>query len=131
MARTLLTPIQIRFSDIDPFHHVNNVAQQMYFDTGKTDYYRRVLGAEVLLGEVRIVAVSTSTDYIGQVRMYDEVTVSTVCERIGCKSMTLLQELRADGRVCSRSRSVMAAFDFARQQSVPVPDEWRERMLGA
>ena len=39
MARTLTTPIQKRFSDVDPFQHVNNVAQQMYFDVGKMAYY--------------------------------------------------------------------------------------------
>ena len=44
MARTLTTPVQQRFSDIDSFHHVNNVAQQMYFDVGKVDYYQKVLG---------------------------------------------------------------------------------------
>ena len=46
MARTLTTPVQQRFSDIDSFHHVNNVAQQMYFDVGKVDYYQKVLGEE-------------------------------------------------------------------------------------
>ena len=39
MARTLETPIQKRFSDVDPFQHVNNVSQQMYFDVGKMEYY--------------------------------------------------------------------------------------------
>ena len=129
MARTPATPIQQRFSDIDPFLHVNNVAQQMYFDTGKTTYYREVLGADVLSGDLRIVAVSTATDYLEQVRMHDDVAVTTVCERVGCKSIVLRQELRAGERLCSRSRSVMVAFDFARQQSVPVPDAWRRRML--
>ena len=129
MARTLVTPIQQRFSDIDPFLHVNNVAQQMYFDTGKTTYYREVLGADVLSGDLRIVAVSTATDYLEQVRMHDDVAVTTVCERVGCKSIVLRQELRAGERLCSRSRSVMVAFDFARHQSVPVPDAWRRRML--
>ena len=129
MARTLVTPIQQRFSDIDPFLHVNNVAQQMYFDTGKTTYYREVLGADVLSGDLRIVAVSTATDYLEQVRMHDDVAVTTVCERVGCKSIVLRQELRAGERLCSRSRSVMVAFDFAHQQSVPVPDAWRRRML--
>ena len=129
MARTLVTPIQQRFSDIDPFLHVNNVAQQMYFDPGKTTYYREVLGADVLSGDLRIVAVSTATDYLEQVRMHDDVAVTTVCERVGCKSIVLRQELRAGERLCSRSRSVMVAFDFARQQSVPVPDAWRRRML--
>ena len=44
MARTLETPIQKRFSDVDPFQHVNNVSQQMYFDVGKMEFYEKVLG---------------------------------------------------------------------------------------
>lgn len=129
MARTIDTPIQQRFTDVDPFLHVNNVAQQMYFDVGKTDYYNKVLGADVLMGGVRrIVTVSTATSYMAQIRMYEDVHVTTVCERIGNKSMTLFQQLRVGGRVCSESRSVMVAFDFEAQQGIPVPDEWRRAM---
>lgn len=128
MARTLETPIQKRFSDIDPFQHVNNVSQQMYFDVGKMEYYEQVLGAEVLLGDLRILTVSTSTSYMGQVRMHDPVLVTTTCERVGNKSLTLFQRLIAGGEVRSESRSVMVVFDFARQRSEPVPAEWRERL---
>ena len=127
MARTLEPPIQKRFSDIDPFQHVNNVSQQMYFDVGKMEYYEKILGAEVLLADLRILTVSTSTSYTGQVRMHDPVCVTTTCERVGTKSLTLLQRLLVGGEVRSESRSVMVVFDFARQQSVPA--EWRERLL--
>ena len=106
MARTLETPIQKRFSDVDPFQHVNNVSQQMYFDVGKMEFYEKVLGAEVLLADLRILTVSTSTSYL-----------------------TLFQQLLAGGEVRSESRSVMVVFDFARQRSEPVPDAWRERLL--
>ena len=129
MARTLETPIQKRFSDIDPFQHVNNVSQQMYFDVGNMEYYEKILGAEVLLADLRILTVSTSTSYTGQVRMHDPVCVTTTCERVGTKSLTLLQRLLVGGEVRSESRSVMVVFDFARQQSEPVPAEWRERLL--
>ena len=129
MARTLETPIQKRFSDIDPFQHVNNVSQQMYFDVGKMEYYEKILGAEVLLADLRILTVSTSTSYTGQVRMHAPVCVTTTCERVGTKSLTLLQRLLVGGEVRSESRSVMVVFDFARQQSEPVPAEWRERLL--
>ena len=129
MARTLSVPIQKRFSDVDAFQHVNNVSQQCYFDVGKTDFYRRVLGEEVLLGSLRVVTVSTSTSYLGQVRMHDPVRVTTTCERVGTKSLTLFQQLLAGGEVRSECRSVMVVFDFARQRSEPVPDAWRERLL--
>lgn len=129
MARTLETKVQKRFSDIDPFQHVNNVSQQMYFDVGKVEYYEKILGAEVLLGDLRIITVSTTTSYMGQIRMHDEVRTTTTCERIGTKSLTLLQRLLVGDQVRSESRSVMVVFDFARQQSAPVPDRWRERLL--
>ena len=129
MARTIDTPIQQRFTDIDPFVHVNNVAQQMYFDVGKTEYFRTLLGGDVLSdGALRIVAVSTATSYMEQIRMYDDVHVTTVCERVGNKSMTLYQQLLVGERVCSESRSVMVAFDFAAQEGVRVPDAWRKAM---
>lgn len=129
MARTLTTPIQKRFSDVDPFQHVNNVAQQMYFDVGKMAYYEKVLGADALLGDLRIVTVSTSTSYLGQVRMGDPVQVKTTCERIGNKSLTLFQQMLVGDDVRSESRSVMVVFDFPNQCSRPVPDEWRRRLL--
>lgn len=129
MAKTLETDIQKRFSDVDPFQHVNNVSQQMYFDVGKVAYYEKILGDEVLLGQLRIITVSTTTSYMGQIRLHDKVRVTTTCERIGNKSLTLFQQLKVGDRVCSESRSVMVAFDFARQQSMPVPDAWRERLL--
>ena len=128
MARTLTTSIQKRFSDIDPFQHVNNVSQQMYFDVGKMEYYEKILGADALLGDLRIVTVSTSTSYLGQVRMGDPVRVTTTCERIGTKSLTLFQQMLVGEEVRSESRSVMVVFDFPNQCSRPVPDEWRERL---
>lgn len=129
MPRTIVTPIQKRFSDIDAFRHVNNVAQQMYFDVGKTDYYDRILGEDVLMGDLRVVTVSTATDYLSQVRMSDRLRVETCCERVGNKSMTLLQRLLAGERLCSESRSVLVAFDFPRQTGVRVPDTWRAQLL--
>lgn len=133
MAVTIETPIQKRFSDIDPFHHVNNVAQQMYFDIGKVDYCERILGEEVMRGELRTITASTSTSYMGQVRFEDDIRVTTAVERIGNKSFTFLQRIvcrTPEGRdeVRAESRSVLVAFDFARQCSVPVPDRWRRKM---
>ena len=125
----ITTPIQIRFGDIDIFHHVNNVSQQSYFDLGKMDYFRKVAATDISSDTPRIVAVSTATDYFGQIRVHDDIAVVTRVVKIGTKSLTLLQQIVCGGEVRSESRSVMVAFDFDRQISVPVPEEWREKML--
>lgn len=131
MSRIVTTPIQKRFSDVDIFRHVNNVAQQMYFDVGKTDYYRQVFGHDILYDNLRIVTVSTSTSYMSQIRNDDDISVTTCTRRIGNKSMELFQQIirrETDGShtVCSESISVMVAFDFEAQQGVRIPDNWRE-----
>ncbi len=130
MAIIIKTPVQKRFSDVDSFCHINNVSQQMYFDLGKAEYYRQTLDDQVLSGMMRIITASTQTAYLGQIRMDDELYVTTCVTAVGTKSITLFQQLICrlpDGReeIRTESTSVMVAFDFASQLSIPVPDLWR------
>lgn len=133
MAKTIEIQIQKRFDDIDVFHHVNNGHQQQYFDLGKTLLYRSVLGVDLLADNVRAITASTKTDYLSQVLFDYELWVSTSVPHVGNKSMTVYQELYRklpDGTRCTltKSTTVLVAFDFAAQQSVPVPRKWREAL---
>ena len=128
MAKELRTPVQKRFSDVDSFMHVNNIWQQSYFDMGKTDFYTKVLGITGVFDRLRIITASTHTDYLGQVRLMDDIVVVTDVSRIGNKSMTLHQRIMSGDRCLTESSSVMVAFDFETQQTVPMPEEWRNAL---
>lgn len=128
MAKQLVTPVQKRFSDVDSFMHVNNIWQQSYFDMGKTDFYTKVLGITGVFDKLRIITASTHTDYYGQVRLMDDIVVITDVSRLGNKSMTLHQRIMHDDKCLTESSSVMVAFDFETQQTVPMPDEWRRKL---
>ena len=128
MNKQLITPVQKRFSDVDSFMHVNNIWQQSYFDMGKTDFYTRVLGITGVFDKLRIITASTHTDYFGQVRLTDDIVVVTDVSRLGNKSMTLHQRIMCGERCLTESSSVMVAFDFEAQQTVPMPDEWRVKL---
>lgn len=128
MAKQLVTPVQKRFSDVDSFMHVNNIWQQSYFDMGKTDFYTKVLGITGVFDKFRIITASTHTDYYGQVRLMDDIVVVTDVSRLGNKSMTLHQRIMHDDKCLTESSSVMVAFDFETQQTVPMPDEWRRKL---
>ncbi len=147
--KVIVTKIQKRFGDIDIFRHVNNVHQQEYFDLGKTDYYRRVLGLEAETANPTLMIVSVKTDFVRQVRFEDEVQVRTWVERIGGKSITIRQQIVCTGdteeskgdephrvsspsisaAVCSECTSVLVAFDRHAQTTLEVPSGWRERIL--
>ena len=128
MNKQLVTPVQKRFSDVDSFMHVNNIWQQSYFDMGKTDFYTKVLGITGVFDKLRIITASTHTDYYGQVRLMDDIVVVTDVSRLGNKSMTLRQRIMLDDKCLTESSSVMVAFDFETQQSVPMPEEWRRKL---
>ncbi|MEE1168871.1 MAG: thioesterase family protein [Alistipes sp.] len=128
MAKSLITIVQKRFSDVDSFMHVNNIWQQSYFDMGKTDFYTTVLGTTGVFDKLRIITASTHTDYYGQVRLHDDIVVRTDVSRIGTKSMTLHQCIMLGDKVLTESSSVMVAFDFEEQRSVEMPEDWRAKL---
>lgn len=128
MAEKLITPVQKRFSDVDSFMHVNNIWQQSYFDMGKTEFYTKVLGITGVFDKLRIITASTHTDYLGQVRLTDDIVVTTDVSRLGNKSMTLHQCIISGEKVLTESSSVMVAFDFETQTTVPIPEEWRTKL---
>lgn len=120
--------MQKRFSDVDSFMHVNNIWQQSYFDMGKTEFYSKVLGVTGVFDKLRIITASTHTDYIGQVRLQDDIEVVTDVARIGNKSMTLHQRIMSGDKCLTESSSVMVAFDFELQQTVAIPEQWRVKL---
>ena len=105
------------------FQHVNNVSQQMYFDLGKADFYRQVLQDDVLSGTSRIITAATANSFKEQIRMEDDIYVTTTVAKVGNKRNAAGRET-----VKTESTSVMVAFDFDRQESVTVPERWRRNL---
>ncbi len=125
-------PIQIRFADVDILGHVNNVNLQHYFDLGKTQYYDEVIGlSRDWKHGLGLIAANTVSNYLAQTRPDETISVQTSIPKVGNKSVTFVQRVVNDttGEVKAESTSVLVAFDFVKQESVPVPDLWRERII--
>ena len=126
MALKITTPIQMRFSDADSFGHINNVALQMYYDLGKTDLFNELWRLTGVAEQVPAIVVSLNTDFYEQIFYGDQVVVETSIESIGNKSLRLVQRLMSGEKLCTLSRTVMVCYDRQNQQSIPVPNAWRE-----
>ena len=95
MALLIKTPVQMRFSDADSFGHVNNVAQQMYFDLGKTDLFKELWRLTAAAEQVPAIIASLNTEFYEQIRYGEELLVETFIEKVGHKSLTLVQRLKS------------------------------------
>ena len=133
MAATSRTPIQARFGDYDLFGHVNNVSQQQYLDIGRISFITEHICPDMFGQTLKVILVSVNMDFVDQLMMGCPVEVVTELESVGTKSIRLHQTLlRKDGDtevVCTRSTSVLVAWDTTTQTAVPVPDEWRIRLM--
>lgn len=126
MSLQITTPIQLRFTDVDIFGHVNNVAQQMYLDLGKTELLAELRRLSATPDNVAAVVVSVQTDFHSQILPSESVTVLSQIEGFGTKSLTLKQQIVRGEEVCTTSRVVMVCFDMLLRQSIEVPEAWHK-----
>lgn len=123
-------PLQIRFNDIDGVGHVNNNMFGEYFDLGRMHYFEQALGEQIDWRRGRVlVLVHTEADYLGQVFLYDRMSVLTRVTDTGSRSVKMYQQIvDARGTVRVEGRSVLSTYDFDTRRSFPLPEAWREKI---
>lgn len=118
-------PIQLRFNDVDAMGHVNNAVIMEFFDLGKARFFSdRGIHAEE--GDFTVMVVHVEVDFRSQIHMNDEIAVETELERIGNKSLHILQRVvKSDGTLCAECSTVMAGYCRSTATSAPIPDDFR------
>lgn len=124
----ITSDIQIRYSDIDTNLHVNNINLQYFYDIGKHDYFKEVVGIGGVWDKVGIAAVNTNSNYYKTTKYEDNIVVTTCVRKLGNKSITMYQEiLERDTNIKkSDSVSILVSLDIATQSGVEIPTHWRE-----
>lgn len=122
--------LQIRFNDIDQMGHVNNAVIMEFFDLGK-DHFFRARGLPPEEGDFTVMVVHYEVDFRSQIHKSDPIAVETEVERIGNKSLTVLQRIveQGTGRLCAECRTVMAGYRRSTAASDTIPDDLRQRLL--
>lgn len=128
-------PVTVRFSDLDPLGHVNNVATIEYLQEARIAVISRIFG-EVPTGRGRaaVVVAEIDAEYRRQLHLrpggYD---AHTHVMRVGNTSALLGTEIvdPATGEVAVRGRVVLVFFDPETQRAAAPPDDVREALLRA
>jgi acyl-CoA thioester hydrolase len=124
--------VEIRWSDVDAYMHVNNAVYASYLEECRDEWVDRALDGvsdtwDFVLARVAI-------DFRHELRLEDdEVVVSCRLVRIGNSSVTLREEIRTlAGDLSAESEAVLVARDREAGTSRPLTDGERaalERVL--
>lgn len=110
--------VQMRFSDVDSMGHVNNARFVTYLEDARIGLLTKLL-AEAVDGELPgLILARTEIDYRRPLLLSAEpVEVGVWLTKIGSKSFDLAYEIRQFGHCAASARTVMVAFDYARQST--------------
>jgi acyl-CoA thioester hydrolase len=114
----------VRFRDLDGMGHVNNAVFSTYLEQARLAWFGR--DEEMPLRDV--ILARTEIDFRSQLAPGEIVDIGVRPVRVGTKSFELEYELRADGRLVAEAKSVLVGYDYARGESMPVPDRWKRRL---
>jgi acyl-CoA thioester hydrolase len=116
--------VEIRWSDVDAYRHVNNAVYLTYLEECRDEWLDHALGDAENSWDFVIARVEI--DFLRELRLEDEaVVVSCTLERIGTSSVTTREEIRtAAQEVAAEAEAVLVARDPETGKSRPLrPDE--------
>lgn len=112
---------QVRFADLDPLNHVNNVQMLTYLEDARVAFLRWDTGDGTAVdgGTLGAMVVARhEVDYVAPLLMRREpVRVETRVTEVRGASFRLAYEILDDERVYLRAESVIVAYDLERQRS--------------
>jgi acyl-CoA thioester hydrolase len=129
------TSIQIRFKDIDKLGHVNNANHFTYFELARIQYFNDVVGRTIDWDKDGMILANARIDYKLPIYLHDQVVVYTSCTNIGTKSFELSYRMvrilkNEIEEVLATGATVLVCFDYSKNQTVAVPEEWKQKMNG-
>ena len=121
-----VTPIQIRFNDIDMIGHINNNAYLEYMDLGKTAYFNAIKPDLVDWKHINVVIVNINCDFFSPGYIKEPIAVLTTVTSISQRSVKLEQRIinMETGDVKCIGHTVMAGFDPKTAQGAEIDSEW-------
>ena len=100
-----VTPIQVRWRDIDAKNHVNNATIVTFLETARTELWRQRFGGGL---EIPFVVARVEVDFHRELTIDDDVRVGLWIEDLKGASYAFVYRIEADGVHAVTARTVMA-----------------------
>jgi acyl-CoA thioester hydrolase len=119
-----VVPVQVRYGDLDPRGHVNNVAYFSFLETARVTFLRELRPSPF----GGLVVARSECDFVAEVPGWTRtVDVEVTVERIGRTSFALRQDVRVQAVVHARGRTVLVAVGEDTRPR-PLTDAEREQL---
>ena len=116
----------IRFADLDPLGHVNNVAYLTFVESGRVMFFSD-LGRSVDRADFTWMTVRLEINYLQQLSLPGTVDVGTGVLEVGRSSVRLSHAVFTDTECAAQGECVMAMVDRSDNRARPIPEDIRAK----
>jgi acyl-CoA thioester hydrolase len=122
MSKQYSTPIELRFSDLDAYGHVNSAVYFTYLETARvklfSDFFREVSSHGIFTLVAR-----AECEFKIPIMLYDEVIVTLWLAKTGRSSFELEYRLHdSHEKTYATARTTMVCFDSIKNKTVAIPE---------
>ncbi len=125
-------PVEVRYGDLDPQGHVNNAKHLTYFEQARIAYWIKLglFTKDQSFMEIGVILADVHLTYLEPIYYGQNIQVGVHVSKLGNKSMTWEQNIvDADtGKELARGEVVVVAYDYRKEQTMSIPQEWREKI---
>lgn len=124
-------PIQLRYSDLDPQWHVNNVRTISLLEQARFAYLMELgLFDGKSFFDLGLIVADVHVAYLAPIELDQKIVIGVRVAKIGTKSMLMEYEIVEQEKriVLAKAEIVMVAYDYHTRQSVPVSAAWRKKI---
>lgn len=125
-----LTPIEVRFRDLDAFGHVNNAVIFTYVETARVRYIAEVGIRLPQTGwhNLSFILAHINCDFRRPIFYGQSVEVGTRTIEVGRSSFKLEHRVEANGELAAEGYGVIVHYDYAANRSVALSEELRAKI---
>ena len=130
--RAVHYPVQVRFSDVDVYRHVNNVVYFEYFQEARIRMFME-LGRDLPRAQaLQVVIAQADVDYRAPILLRpDPYDCWSQIAHVGRTSLVIESEIADGDRTLARARVVLVFFDPQTERPTEPPADYQERLRAA
>lgn len=125
------TALPTRWGDADTFGHLNNAKYVTFLETGRIDYFTRLLDLRFEQSiEQGIILADLNITFLQQVHHPAELEIGSCISRLGNSSLDMDASIfikNKDAPVAT-SKAILVWFNYKENRSQPIPRSVREKI---
>jgi len=122
-------PVEVRFSDLDSFGHVNNARYLTYMEQARVGYFHHLgLWWPRQHASLGLILADAQVTFHRPILLEYKIKVGAHIPRLGNKSFPMHYRLEnaETGDVFATGITVQVCYDYQRHRTIPIPEAWRQ-----